>query len=234
MNNKRITLIGLTAIALSYIPVLISNPDTVISLTTEDGIYENISAFFFFLASAMFLFIFSKSKPRNVFFLLFALAFFFAAGEEISWGQRIFHFATPAVLEANNAQKEFNIHNLDFIQHETGIGSSIKGILFNFNRIFILACLTYCILIPLINQYSSKFKGFFLKIRLPIISLWFGVLFVLNEIVSKSLEIYERSRQTDCPRVYEIKESLWAIFVFLWAVYFLFGQAKKESAPQAA
>ena len=34
--------------------------------------------------------------------------------EEISWGQRIFGFRTPAVFSAENAQGEFNLHNLKF------------------------------------------------------------------------------------------------------------------------
>ena len=36
----------------------------------------------------------------------------FAAGEEISWGQRIFGFATPDFLLPLNHQKEFNVHNI--------------------------------------------------------------------------------------------------------------------------
>ena len=36
----------------------------------------------------------------------------FAAGEEISWGQRIFGFATPDFLMHLNEQKEFTVHNI--------------------------------------------------------------------------------------------------------------------------
>jgi hypothetical protein len=35
------------------------------------------------------------------------------AGEEISWGQRIFGITTPDVLGAINAQGEFNLHNIE-------------------------------------------------------------------------------------------------------------------------
>ena len=38
----------------------------------------------------------------------------FAAGEEISWGQRIFEFATPDFLMPLNEQKEFNVHNISY------------------------------------------------------------------------------------------------------------------------
>ena len=36
----------------------------------------------------------------------------FVAGEEISWGQRIFGFATPDFLIRLNNQKEFTVHNI--------------------------------------------------------------------------------------------------------------------------
>ena len=40
-----------------------------------------------------------------------ALVLFWIAGEEISWGQRIFDLSTPDALEANT-QGELNLHNL--------------------------------------------------------------------------------------------------------------------------
>ena len=40
------------------------------------------------------------------------MAMVFAAGEEISWGQRIFGFATPDFLMHLNEQKEFTVHNI--------------------------------------------------------------------------------------------------------------------------
>lgn len=36
------------------------------------------------------------------------------AGEEISWGQWIFHWQTPAALEAINTQHETNLHNTSY------------------------------------------------------------------------------------------------------------------------
>ncbi|HKQ58338.1 MAG TPA: hypothetical protein VJY35_10775 [Candidatus Eisenbacteria bacterium] len=45
-------------------------------------------------------------------YLVLTLALFWAAGEEISWGQRLLHLATPAWFEAHNVQQEMNLHNL--------------------------------------------------------------------------------------------------------------------------
>ena len=45
-------------------------------------------------------------------YVVLTLALFWAAGEEISWGQRLLHLATPAWFEAHNVQQEINLHNL--------------------------------------------------------------------------------------------------------------------------
>jgi hypothetical protein len=42
----------------------------------------------------------------------FVLAGIFIVGEEISWGQRLFGFETPDVLEEINRQDEANLHNI--------------------------------------------------------------------------------------------------------------------------
>jgi hypothetical protein len=203
-------------------------------LTAEDGPYESLTAGFFLAAAIAFLYAFFRPGKRNIFLLLFALAFVFAAGEEISWGQRIFGFATPAAFAANNAQDEFTIHNLNVIQHENGLGSSLAGMLLNFNRLFMLFCVFYCILIPLANIYSGGLRSLFSRLRLPIVSLWFGALFVVNEIVSKGLELFALRCQSNCPEVYEIKEALWAVLALLWGLYLLFVHAPaREAAPRA-
>lgn len=234
MAKRNILWTGVIAIVLFYLPVLFASNDTLASLTVEDGFYESLTAWFFLAAGLVFLYGFFKGTNRNVFFLLFAVAFIFAAGEEISWGQRIFHFATPAALEANNAQGEFNFHNLNFIQHETGLGSSIKGMLLNFNRLFMLFSVVYCILIPLAYMYWGTLRSLLLRLRLPIVSLWFGVLFVGNEIVCKGLQLFVLvGCQPNCPPITEIKEALWALLALLWGLYLLLVQApSRETAPR--
>lgn len=43
---------------------------------------------------------------------LVSLACFYFAGEEVSWGQQLFHWDTPAALGAINDQDETNLHNI--------------------------------------------------------------------------------------------------------------------------
>ena len=48
--------------------------------------------------------------------LLLGFVFLFVAGEEISWGQRIFQFQSPDWFLAHNRQEETSIHNLQLGQ----------------------------------------------------------------------------------------------------------------------
>ena len=88
--------------------------DTFRALTREDYWVENLTAVWFLLAGFL-LFGTAWREPslfRRGVYILGGMAMVFAAGEEISWGQRIFGFATPEFLLPLNEQKEFNVHNL--------------------------------------------------------------------------------------------------------------------------
>ena len=87
-------------------------------LIREDAWVENLTAIGLFLAGLL-LFAtawMERSFARRCVYILGGLAMVFGAGEEISWGQRIFGFATPGFLLDVNNQKEFNVHNTDIGQ----------------------------------------------------------------------------------------------------------------------
>ena len=52
---------------------------------------------------------------------LLAVASVAAIGEELSWGQRLFHVTTPETLAAANRQHELNVHNLYSVDSTTGV-----------------------------------------------------------------------------------------------------------------
>ena len=64
----------------------------------------------------------------------------FVAGEEISWGQRIFSFDTPDFMEDVNEQQEFGLHNLRYIHlYKDGlfaIGIFVWGVILPIAKIF--------------------------------------------------------------------------------------------------
>ncbi|MEZ4940047.1 MAG: hypothetical protein R3D58_04215 [Saprospiraceae bacterium] len=80
----------------------------------EDGLLENATALFAFSSGIIFLYLVRYfNKPVQKFYLYaFGAATILFAGEEISWGQRIFGWETPAYLMEKNIQQESNLHNL--------------------------------------------------------------------------------------------------------------------------
>lgn len=58
----------------------------------------------------------------------FAALLLFIAGEEISWGQRIFDLSTPDVLLDRNHQEESNVHNIRVVQDTINVGFMLVGL----------------------------------------------------------------------------------------------------------
>ena len=98
-------------ICLSYSIFLFIDDDMIMILGQEDGFFESLTAVFFVFAAVLFFMSFLRTK--NIFLLGLTLILFFGAGEEISWGQRIFNFSTPEFMDKVNVQHEFNIHNME-------------------------------------------------------------------------------------------------------------------------
>lgn len=65
----------------------------------------------FFIKTAKYYFQ-KKNYLAGALSCLLALVLFVMAGEELSWGQRIFHWSTPEGYAKINAQSETNLHNL--------------------------------------------------------------------------------------------------------------------------
>ena len=94
--------------------LLVTDPRAFHALSREDYWVENLIAVWFLLAGLL-LFaaaLVERSFFRRCVYILGGMAMVFVAGEEISWGQRIFGFATPDFLMRLNESKEFNVHNI--------------------------------------------------------------------------------------------------------------------------
>ncbi len=98
-------------------------PDLYMRAVVEDGWIENIQVAVLLLAMGL-----SLATARLCFrrayriwgigYALFAVVLFWLAGEEISWGQRLFNLATPEWFQAHNVQHETNLHNLGDFDNE--------------------------------------------------------------------------------------------------------------------
>lgn len=58
----------------------------------------------------------SGSRLLATAWALLAISCVLVAGEEISWGQRIFDYGTPESLEHVNRQREATVHNIDVVE----------------------------------------------------------------------------------------------------------------------
>jgi hypothetical protein len=193
----------------------------------EDGVVESIGALAYLISGLTFIYLFiykqvdksykflGKSTKRNIYFMLLGILFLMAFGEEISWGQRIFNWNTPEEFKHLNAQEETNLHNLWMFQsyREDGSYKSFFENMLNFNRLFNIFWLLFCVVIPITASISEKGKKIINHLGIPLVPLWIGVFFMLNYVVYLfTINFYH----IDHYGIDELKESLYAIgFAFL-------------------
>lgn len=84
-------------------------PDRYAAAMQEDRVVEWWTALLFASAAAIRLTL--AVRQRRVIDGLIGLFCLFVAGEEFSWGQRLFGFTPPVPFLAHNTQQEFNLHN---------------------------------------------------------------------------------------------------------------------------
>ena len=190
-------------------------------LYPEDHYFENMGAISLFVASAISLYLFFQvMKTRKVtkmhwikqcVYLGFALLYFFGAGEEISWGQRIFHFQEPPQMAEQNVQGEFNIHDLAIFE---------RSQILKADNIFTVFWMVVAVLIPAGSLVWKQFRQFAEKF-IPIPYWGIGVLFLLNYLGAKAAKLlfsssYHFQTIPFAQAVQEIKESNYEfLFVFL-------------------
>ena len=149
---------------LFFSSLLAAAPSTFEALAKEDDWVESLTAVCFLLAGLV-LFVTAlveRSFFRRCVYILGGMAMMFAAGEEISWGQRIFGFATPDFLMSLNESKEFNVHNINNAM---------------FNMIYLNGTLILCMAIG--AAFLCR-KDRLFGIPLPSILLMLGFLLILS------------------------------------------------------
>ena len=118
----------------------------------EDGIAEWLTVAGLLLGSLVCFSRFVKLfRKRSKWFLLvtfgLGLFLFFAAGEEISWGQRILGIETPEYFQQHNAQQETNLHNL--------IVGGVKLNKLIFSVILVGLLSVFMIIVPVLYQKNN-------------------------------------------------------------------------------
>lgn len=238
MNRSLFLIILIPAL---YFPCYISN-DLLIRLTVEDGVYQNAGAIFFLLAAIAFFILAIRPEyyaayqntqkyPERKYFCLFALILFFAFGEEISWGQRIFNFATPEAVKAINIQEEFNVHNLEFFHGNTREGEEKTGImaLFTMSRLFYIACLTYLLVLPFLYKINAQIRNVINKINIPVPNIIIGIFFAFNLIYANMLK--KLFSELDGHGIVEIKEFVTALILITLPLSWLSYKKTRDNLP---
>jgi hypothetical protein len=173
----------LITIGASYSVYYFCKPETVANLGDEDHFFEWWTATSLFIASAFCLNLFIRT--RNIFFILLFLLFIFGGGEEISWGQRIFGFKTPEIINEVNVQKEFSFHNIEIFNTADFKGYTKHGIarLLEVNFLFRLFMITYGIVIPFLVYHFKLIRQITERFKLPVPPIGIGIFFIINWLV---------------------------------------------------
>lgn len=99
-----------------------------------------------------------------------AAVFLFGAGEEISWGQRIFGIETPEWFAENNKQRETNLHNLVIG------GVSVNKLVFS--KILAVCLLGYLVILPWVAKKKPAFAAFLDRAGVPLPRTWHVVVWI--------------------------------------------------------
>ncbi len=162
--------------------------------TREDGLIEFASAIFLLASSLLLLFRFFKLfKHKELFWKIgvlgLSIVFFFGAGEEISWGQRILNVESSQYFIENNAQGETNLHNL--VVGETKINKLI------FSQILTGVLVIYLIITPFLYRMFGWIKNLANKFAVPIVQWHHTIAFLIGTVLllfitsTRKWEIYE-------------------------------------------
>lgn len=110
-SHRHIAWLIFFLIAGSYLLMAVKFPHAYIVATYEDLLGEWAQVFLFAITMLFAARQAIISARFRLFFSLLAFACLFVAGEEVSWGQRLFDIPTPEFFNEHNLQQETNLHN---------------------------------------------------------------------------------------------------------------------------
>ncbi len=234
-KNRGLYLGVLIFCTLCFTAVLLPK-DSFLFLVQEDGPFECAGAILFFLSSVLFFLLYLNGRRfksetdrarfsslgRRTWFLLLALLFLFLTGEEISWGQRIFGWATPEGYAKRNMQDETNLHNLDLFHlqktrpgteehiQKTGIAALLTA-----KKIFVYIFVSFLFLLPLANRYVPFVRNLVRKLYIPVPAIELGILFILNILIYRAFKPLATGYRGVGRGLGEVEEFNFALILFL-------------------
>ena len=181
-----------------------TNKDFYAYLVQEDGFFFYLTSIFLFLSSFyLFYFFISNIKLKSIWWkmgiIIMIIGLFFGAGEEISWGQRIFHIESSKFFNENNSQKETNLHNMivDGVKLNKLIFSNLLSIIFSI----------YFLILPILWRKNNFIKKTINQFGIPIANNYQVIIFMISSLII----ILSISNE----RKWEIWEYTFALTMFL-------------------
>jgi len=172
------------------------------SFATEDGPIEYATAILIFAAGLVLAILALRNSGRGRVLLgLYALLFIVAAGEEISWGQRILGIQSSEFFESNNFQGETNFHNL--VIGDTHLTE------FVFGTGLALVIMAYLLVLPLLYPRLVWVRRFCEFLYVPVAPKHIGLLAIFATVFSAWIDL---DRQWE---VYEFAFSVFVCLIFL-------------------
>ena len=119
----------------------------------------------------------------------FALIFLFGAGEEVSWGQRIFGWQSSEYFIEHNAQQETNLHNM------VVDGTKINKLIFS--QILIAVLVIYLLILPILYRKVTAIKNLVNSFAVPVVQWTHIIAFIVFTVLlvlmpsSKNPEVHE-------------------------------------------
>jgi hypothetical protein len=158
--------------------------------TVEDGFVEWLTVLGLLAGSfTCFHRFFTLRKEKRWMFLtatfILGILLFFAAGEEISWGQRLFGIESPEFFKQRNTQGETNFHNLVLG------GVRINRWIFSFLLIFVLSL--YIIVVPLLYKRKRWMQNFVRYFGIPLPKTYQIISFIIMFIASEMMDHEKRA-----------------------------------------
>ncbi|MCF6445551.1 hypothetical protein [Nereida sp. MMG025] len=175
-------------------------------ITTEDGVLESFTSFMLFVTFALCVTRMVKLRAsRSGWFLattgLIAFLMFFGAGEEISWGQRVFGWETGETFQQMNRQGETNLHNLEIN------GVNINKVIFGQGLTLFL--ILYYLVLPQLYMRKPRFAAFFDRLYVPVPKVHHGLTTLAAGLIITSVASSKRG---------ELNE-VWLGCMFFMTVY---------------
>ncbi len=172
----------------------------------EDGPVEYGTAIFLLVASIVMAFHAASlwrqgRKGAALLTAVYGLMFFMAAGEEISWGQRIIGWESGEFFLQNNKQDETNLHNL--MIGDVHLTKSLFG------PVLTICILLYLVGLPLIYPKGGRIARLADRMAVPVPWLKHAAIALIASII---IAVLDADRKWE---VYELIFSLLIVSIFL-------------------